>query len=106
MFLGYKVSIPTFVIMGLLVGCSGAPEPPQEPEEPEGPVMNDLPKNSVGFPGDDYYPTRNNLDTNMGPCGASKVVQLKIDGGVVTANVPIPCNPDWIYMGDPSPLKQ
>lgn len=90
--------LTTFLILGLLVGCSGAPDTDSSESSGGGtPTQPDLPT----------WPDGEGSGSG-GPCGnAVQVVKLSTpDGGVVVTVVPIPCNPYWRDTGDPPPDRQ
>lgn len=89
------MKLSTLLILGFLVGCSGAPDGGPEtstgggnPSDPDG--LYDSPSHQG----------------SGGSCGNASVQIMSLnlpDGDVAVVTVPIPCNLSWIDKGDPPP---
>jgi hypothetical protein len=79
-----------FIVLGLLVGCSGTPNVGSETGSAGGtPAQPDL----GNYEGDQ-------TSGGGGPC-SNAFQRVDVDGGFIT--IPIPCNPFWRDTGDPPP---
>jgi hypothetical protein len=86
----------TVAVLGLLVGCSGAPD--SEPNQDSG----------GGSPGTTYsLPDNPGGSGSGGPCdSAGEVIKVTIDGQEHYIEAPVMCNPYWRDTGDPPPDRQ
>lgn len=91
-----SMKLSTLIILGFLVGCSGAPDSSQETTSTDDTSPSD--------PGGYEHPGGG----GPGACGnAFQQVKVKLpDGSTSFITIPIPCNPNWRDTGDPPPDRE